>query len=292
MKIVNNKFIGPIYKKILHQFGTRQTGTNIFSRQWDACVVLDACRYDLMESVKSDHKYLRNFGSIWSVDSKTHAWLKKTVDRTAETKLQDTVYVTGNPFSEYVLDDNPFGKLDEVWRYAWKDDLGTVPPRPITDRAIQHGRTESFDRLLVHYMQPHVPFLDWEEQKPLSMGNFGTDDPEVLDTWGRLRDGEVNPDEVWNAYRRNLKIVLDDIELLLRNLDAEDIIITSDHGNGMGEWGIYGHPLHMPFEPLRKVPWIRTTAEDGATHSPKRYITTEDDSMIENRLRALGYTSD
>jgi hypothetical protein len=292
MRILSSRFIGPVYKKLLHQIGDRQNGTNMFSRQWDVCIVLDACRYDLIESVTSEYEFLSDLDSIWSVDSKTHAWLEKTVNRTKRKELAQTAYVTGNPFSDYVLNDNPFGKLDEVWRYAWDDDFGTVPPRPITDRAIRIGRSSEFDRLLVHYMQPHVPFLDWEKQQPLKMGNFGAEEQAAEDTWGRLRAGEVEEGDVWSAYRRNLEIVLNDIEVLLNNVDAPRTVITSDHGNGMGEWGIYGHPLHMPFEPLRKVPWIRTTAEDGATHSPKQYTTTEDDSMIENRLHALGYTSD
>jgi hypothetical protein len=200
-----------------------------------------------MGTMVLEYKFLHEINSIWSVDSKTHAWLEKTVDRTSVGTLEQTAYVTGNPFSDYVLDDNPFAKLEEVWRYAWNNELGIVPPRPITDRAIRLGRTEPFDRLLIHYMQPHVPFLDWEEQKPLSMGNFGTDDPRVRDTWGRLQDGEVDCDEVWKAYRQNLEIVLDDIILLLENLDAENVIITSDHGNGMAEWGIYTHPVHKSF---------------------------------------------
>ena len=290
--LITHRYVQPIYRKLLHQIGDRQKGKNVFSEDWDCCIVLDACRYDLMDSVIPDYNFLDDLGSIWSVDSKTHAWLEKTVDRTGVETLEQTAYVTGNPFSDYVLDGNPFGKLDEVWRYAWDDDFGTVPPKPITDRVIKIGRSSEFDRLLVHYMQPHVPFLDWEKQQPLKMGNFGAEEQAVEDTWGRLRAGEVEEDDVWSAYRRNLEIVLNDIEILLNNIDAPKTVITSDHGNSMGEWGIYGHPLHMPFEPLRRVPWIRTTAEDGATHSPKQYTTTEDDSMIENRLRALGYTSD
>lgn len=245
-----------------------------------------------MEAVVSEYDFLQDLDSIWSVDSKTHAWLEKTVDRTPAETLQRTAYVTGNPFSESILDDDSFGGLDEVWRYAWDDSPGTVPPRPITDRAIHLGRHDSFDRLLIHYMQPHVPFLDWEKRRSLNMGNFGADESEVPDTWERLRIGEVEKEEVWRAYRENLRTVLDDIELLLTNLNAEDVVITSDHGNAMGEWGIYGHPLHMPFEPLRKVPWVRTTAEDRETYYPEEYDTTENESSIESRLRALGYTSD
>ncbi|QLD87074.1 hypothetical protein HWV23_15530 [Natronomonas halophila] len=287
--LISNRYIQTAYRKLLHQIGDRQAGTNVFSRDWDCCIVLDACRYDLMETVASDYESLQNLDSIWSVDSKTHAWLEKTVKGTSAETLERTAYVTGNPFSDYVLDDNPFGTLDEVWRYAWDDDLGTVRPRPITDRAIRIGRTSDFDRLLIHYMQPHVPFLDWEERQPLQMGNFGAEKQAVRDTWGRFRDGEVEEEDVWRAYRRNLKIALDDIELLLNNLDATETIITSDHGNGMGEWGIYGHPLHMPFEPLRKVPWIQTTARDQQTHTPEEYEATTDETSIEDRLAALGY---
>ena len=289
MRILSSRFVGPVYKKLLHQIGDRQNGTNMFSRQWDICIVLDACRYDLIESVTSEYEFLSDLDSIWSVDSKTQAWLKKTVNRTKRKELAQTAYVTGNPFSDYVLNDNPFGKLDEVWRYAWDDDVGTVPPRPITDRAIKIGRSSEFDRLLVHYMQPHVPFLDWENQQPLKMGNFGAEEQAVEDTWGRLRAGEVEEDGVWSAYRRNLEIVLDDIEILLNNVNAPRTVITSDHGNGMGEWGIYGHPLHMPFEPLRKVPWTSTTAQDRQTHLPEEYETITDETSIDDRLAALGY---
>jgi hypothetical protein len=138
-------------------------------------------------------------------------------------------------------------------------------------------------------MQPHVPFLDWEKQQPLKMGNFGAEEQAAEDTWGRLRAGEVEEDDVWSAYRRNLEIILDDIEILLNNVDALRTVVTSDHGNGMGEWGIYGHPLHMPFEPLRKVPWISTTAQDRQTHLPEEYETVTDETSIDDRLAALGY---
>jgi len=36
---------------------------------------------------------------------------------------------------------------------------GNTPPRYVTDRAIEIGRTESYDRLIVHYFQPHSPWV-------------------------------------------------------------------------------------------------------------------------------------
>jgi len=50
--------------------------------------------------------------------------------------------------------------LDEVWTYAWDNELNTIPARPITDRAISTWRQEDVNKMIVHYMQPHVPFID------------------------------------------------------------------------------------------------------------------------------------
>ena len=37
--------------------------------------------------------------------------------------------------------------------------------------------------------------------------------------------------------------VLNDIGILLDNLDAERVVITADHGEAFGEYGILGHKL-------------------------------------------------
>jgi glucan phosphoethanolaminetransferase (alkaline phosphatase superfamily) len=86
--------------------------------------------------------------------------------------------------------------------------------------------------------------------------------------------------------------VLDDVELLLENLDAETVVISSDHGNAIGEWGLYGHPTHVPLSCLVDVPWYRTTAEDIRTHEPESRdpdqepLTSEE---VKDRLADLGY---
>jgi glucan phosphoethanolaminetransferase (alkaline phosphatase superfamily) len=74
-------------------------------------------------------------------------------------------------------------------------------------------------------------------------------------------------------------------------LDAETVIITSDHGNAIGEWGIYGHPIHMPIAELQTVPWIKTTAIDKQSHEPEAVRKSTVDPDIEGRLRQLGYHS-
>jgi len=67
--------------------------------------------------------------------------------------------VTGNTWTDRYLDATAFAALDEVWKYAWDDDLGTVPAAAVTDRAVALARERDPERLVVHYMQPHHPFV-------------------------------------------------------------------------------------------------------------------------------------
>lgn len=84
------------------------------------------------------------------------------------------------------------------------------------------------------------------------------------------------------------------MELLLENVDAETVAITADHGNAMGEWGLYGHPKWTYIDSLVRVPWYVTTATDERTYEPaeedpesiNRDVTADE---VEDRLRDLGY---
>ena len=97
---------------------------------------------------------------------------------------------------------------------------------------------------------------------------------------------------MWAAYRANLRYALDDVEVLLDNLDAERVVLTADHGNGVGEFGVYGHPsdLLVPTA-IRRVPWVDTTARDTGDHDPAVWgeSTTPADENVKEQLRALGY---
>jgi chemotaxis signal transduction protein len=102
--------------------------------------------------------------------------------------------------------------------------------------------------------------------------------------------GRGDRDEIWEAYIENLRYVLDSVEILLENIDAGKVVITSDHGNAMGEWGVYEHPLGVPIDSVKNVPWYETTAIDNGTRTPassEREYT--DDSEVESQLKSLGY---
>ncbi len=236
-----------------------------------------------MTEVISSHSFLSSFEPAISVGSTSAEWMGKNFTEQYTDEMADTVHVTANLYSDSELDPNSFAQLDEVWRYGWDDELRTIPARAVTDRAIYHGRNSDFERMIVHYMQPHYPFIPNPE---IGSGiRSGESEPSV---WKQLRHGDVTKETVWDAYRANLQYVLEDVELLLANLEAEQVAITADHGNSFGKFGVYGHPQGIPLQCLRNVPWIVMSASDSAEYEPQIEEELTDQSMSD-KLSALGY---
>lgn len=267
----------------------RGRGVNVFDRKWDVCLVLDACRADLMTEVSDEYDWFDYDETIWSLGATSPEWIERTFEDASSEYLGRSGYVTWNAWSDRCLPSGGIGYLDEVWRYAWDDEEGAVLPRSITDRAITAWREEDLDRLVVHYMQPHEPFLSADVGITYDFGGF-FEEGSRTNVWDFVRDGKVNKDDVWEAYLDNLRIVLNEIELLVDNLDAERVVITSDHGNAMGELEQYGHERNQPLACLHEVPWCVTSGTDERTYDPELEPNQgHREKGAEDRLRELGY---
>ncbi|MFB6195793.1 MAG: hydrolase [Haloplanus sp.] len=257
-------------------------GENVLDREWDVLVVADGCRYDLMAETAPEYPFLSEPEPFTSIAGGSLSWMRRTF--TATRDLSDVAYVTANPFSSRALGGVDFAVMDEVWRYAWDDAAGTVRAADVTDAAIETLRGRDVDRAIVHYMQPHHPFVPQQLAAGINRENPTEHDTTV---WEKLRDGDVERETVWDAYRANLKYVLDSIADLRENVDAPRMAITADHGNALGEWGIYGHGDY-PIGALRTVPWCTTTASDERTIDPD-VNRRETDVSVTEQLRDLGY---
>lgn len=265
-------------------------GHSIYEREWDVLVVLDACRVDLLREVAADYEFVGDIETFYSLGSKSPTWMRRNFGPEYAEERSRTAYVTGNPFSK-MFDGSEFAYFDEVWRYAWDDDLHTIPARPLTDAAIETWRRDEddVDRMIVHYMQPHVPFVPEPE-----LGSYGG--PEDFgdsfnDLWNQA-GYTLSEDRVWRAYRDNLRYVLEDVELLLENMAAERVVITADHANAFGEFGFWGHPSEMLLPSIRMVPWVTTRAVDSGEYEPtldRSAIDDCDDQTVTDRLQDLGY---
>jgi hypothetical protein len=274
-------------------------GTNILDRDWDILIILDSCRTDLISEVSNEYEFIGDIDSIWSVGSITTEWMAQTFRKDKYPEIADTGYLSTTPHTETVFDKESyltseiplsplfpstsvadrgdFDLFEEVWQYGYDSELGVVPPRTVTDRAIQIKRQENIDRLVIHYMQPHEPFIGED-----NINNTGKP------LWEGLKAGDLDPRDVWQAYKENLHLVLEDISLLLDNIDADKVVISADHGNLFGEWGQFGHPIGFLHPAVRRVPWIETTAKDLETYKPASKPEQETHE-VEEMLKNLGY---
>jgi len=257
--------LGTAWLRCLQAVGRRLPyGTSAYERDWDVLVVLDGCRADLLRSVAPDVGFVDGVERLRSVGSSSSEWLENTFGD--EPGTDRTVMVTGNTWTDRYLAADAFEALDEVWKYAWDDDLNTVPARAVTDRAVTHARERDPRRLVVHYMQPHHPFVPDPLAADDGLARTGAHSSRH-NPWVALRRGDLDPGRVWAAYEANLRYVLEEVAALLANLDGR-VAITADHGNLFGEWGLYGHPMHAPVPALLAVPWAETTARDRRTRDP------------------------
>jgi hypothetical protein len=122
--------------------------------------------------------------------------------------------------------------------------VGLCPAEDITRRALELN-----GRLFVHYMQPHFPALG-EPRLLLNENEISQ----------KVAKGELDAQLVREAYKGNLAYVLREAEKLIKGLQPRKCVITSDHGELLGEGGRWGHPSFDSGPILREVPWLEITS--------------------------------
>lgn len=282
-----------LWSGVAHRLSAVKSGkeTSVYDEEWDLLVLLDACRVDALETVASEFQFLPdNVPSIRSVAPNSHLWLERTFKSEYTDAIHDTTYITANGHADgfsngdFAVTEDSFGSIEKVYEYGFSEDDGTIPPRAVTDATIEKFRNTSPSQAIVHYMQPHTPY------RGLDLDGLGvTGDKSFRETvWDWIASGQLSRDEAWEQYLDNLRWVLADVELLRRNLDANRVIISADHGEAFGEWGAYGHSPYGEFDALRNVPWVETTATDKHGYEPS---VKRDGTRIstDEQLQYLGY---
>jgi hypothetical protein len=306
------------YRTISSIINSNKTiGTNIYNRDWDVLIVLDTCRVDALRLVASDYDFIEQVDSIQSVGGASGEWVARTFDKSHLNEIQKTAYLTANAHVQQILDDRTqetdrnkhlnyktlrlfptvdisdlsyYEYLFQYERWGEKGPLGhtdgMTPPRYVTERAIDIGRKKNYDRMVIHYFQPHSPWV-------ASALNEGRELEQYEEDWWNYLTETGDVDSVWNAYIKDLRYVLNDIALLLNNLDEKRVILTADHGEAFGEYNILGHKIGSLHPKVRNVPWVEATGKDKKTYLPTIEPPKESNTMstdtIEEQLSALGY---
>lgn len=270
-------------------------GISVMDHDWDTLLVLDACRYDLYCELSPLGGTCR---PVVSRGSQSWEFMKENfVGR----ELHDTVCVTANPHT-YEIPDGTFHAVEYLLEDYWDESARTVRPSDVVEATFETAERYPNKRLLVHFMQPHFPFLgptgDSFEHSGVEIHLEDSEQSGAIHPWeGLMFDSSLNPETVITAYRENYEIVFPHVERLVEELPGLTVL-TSDHGNLLGEYTFpvpvktYGHPPGIYRQELLTVPWVQFE-----TQGERRPITTElpgesekpSEQTIENRLRALGY---
>jgi len=283
----------------IHRRFYDKTGVQVMDEDWDVLLLLDGCRYDMFaERVDLPGRLERRTSAA------SQSWEFMTEHFVGRT-LHDTVYVSANPYTSR-LDDDVFHAVVELFDEGWDETHETVMPETVVEATLAADERFPDKRLLVHFMQPHIPFIG-ERGRALQHTGLAHQDLDVTDgdgetrypVWGNLRYGftDLGRAAVWDAYCENLDVVVPYVRDLLARVPGKTVV-TSDHGNLVGErlWPIpvrgYGHPAGVRAPSLVDVPWQVVPDDrrrDVRVDTPVARDRTADETVTD-RLSKLGYT--
>lgn len=272
-----HRMVGPL-QKLIYGAG----GIDVMTEDWDTLIILDACRADTFESVAD----LNEFDEYKKVTSRASATPEFVQKHYVGKEFGDTVYINSNPHISRDAPDSFHNRYD-VWNNAFNEEYGTVLPETTRDWAIKAEKEYPNKRLIVHYNQPHGPYIGedritWDYDKARGSGEA-------------LKKGLVTEKEFRRAYRSNLEIALPTALELADQLTGRTVI-TADHGELFGKRQFpipiraYAHPPGLRDPDLVRVPWAvvegerrREITNDGIMN---KTVATDE---INDRLEDLGY---
>ena len=257
---------------------------------WAVLIVLDACRYDYFKK-NYGHFLKGKLKKGISNCTSTPTWLSNNF---RDGDYSDVIYLSANPHINSLHmknNGNFFLKVIDVWDWGWDKRLRTVHPMAINmafKTLMQRKDSKKF-RYILHYLQPHAPFVGVEESQLLSMSLLR----KSMKTFGEVARKAFGTERLWSmikkiagpkgpmpkldpyyvtyylygkeglkkAYEDNLLFILKWVQALLRDLDGKmegNIIVTADHGELLGEDDCYGHIFVDDKKPaLITVPWLK-----------------------------------
>lgn len=265
---------------------------NIVDTPWDFLVILDACRYDVFKHTIPSVGLKGLVSKAVSPATWTMEWLQKQFPG----YYDDVVYISASPYVNSAmrvchkppLSDrlcynakHHFFKVVDVWDTGWDDCLGTVPPERVNHAFINSYLRFKQKRFILHYMQPHVPYLCLSHngeggkqyvpsylQRMLNMvlsqrmvwtikKLFGCNGSSSMENCFR----RFGCDGIGFCYQYNVFLVLQCVSRLIHSITGR-WLVTADHGERIMPWFGKPHGGHRDGDVVM-VPWYVT---DGGSN--------------------------
>ena len=254
---------------------------------WDILIIIDACRFDYFETFYKD--VLGDIGELKMVNSPaawTVGWLKTTFEKTA---LKDTILIWDHPVAERIRNLQrqiehgkyfdvraQFKKTIDMWELGYDKSLGYLPPDLTTNRVFKELKEDPEARLIAKYRQVHDPYLYYkgETKLPLSKPKYSSLRKVLYEivsdeiVWTIRKKFNLLPESWLNAiwlkygregiirgYTEDFKLMLNHAKKIVDSYPNKNIVITSDHGERLGEKGRYSHGGKLE-RIIKEVPWL------------------------------------
>jgi len=158
-----------------------------------------------------------------------------------------------------------------------------TPPEIVTSLGINKSLTTDCNRLILHYWQPHTPYLHSAIIESRGLREVEKR-PRLC-----IKEGKADFDAVYQLYVDELRWALDSISTLLSSIDADKVVITADHGEAFGEFGTYGHPIFSWVPQVKRVPRVETQAKNANHRSHNMPHKNDNPANPTELLKRLGY---
>lgn len=279
----------------------------IKEKNWDFLFILDACRYDYFERVYRDYLDGNLYKVVSSGTGTPMWLQKtfNEVNLDDVVYVSGTPFVNSlgiSPQDEFdFTPTSHFFRIIDAWKTSKSTRIWSGHARPfprfISKKTILVKVRYPNKRIISHFMQPHYPFLCLKPRKrdmfqfflrklieeytldimkskfknmiqkfksfiQIDKRALNRDSPNPIERIARKYGEET----LRTLYEKNLRIALKEARALIERLSGK-IIITSDHGELLGEDGLYWHSgvvryrnLEHPI--LREVPWFEINFEN------------------------------
>lgn len=190
-------------------------------------------------------------------------------------------------FIKYVVD---------VWKDGYDEKYRVVTPETVVKETIKYAKKYPNKKIIGNYVQVHDPYISLMKEGKISclnMQEFGARGRPVYDKYFLCNIKDiirifVNDERLWTirkklnlntkggfvetwlavgkegiikAYKEDLILTLESTKKVIKAFPDKKIVITSDHGERLGERGCYGHGgRKIPC--LIEVPWLEISGRD------------------------------
>lgn len=256
-------------------------------------VIFDACRYDSFRDLYHSY-YSGDLEQVYTTNTYT-----KQYQKTMWSGEYDLTYVAGGPVisdrnfelsGDRYRPSEHFDEILDAWDMGYEKELGVTPPEAVTEVALERDAA----KMVVHYFQPHAPYIGdvrLRDQYDASEGRSKIENrvDSLQCIYERIESGDIPEPTLREAYEANLHRVMQAAQPLVAETD-HPTVITSDHGELLGEDGRYLHG-GLPHPILCELPWLPVDEIKGELGDMDPSMAEDEtyEKKVKDQLRDLGY---